>query len=82
MPQTLTKDAMIRARITSDLKFQAEEVLKKLGISPTEAINIFYSQIVLRKGIPFEIRLEGADLAKNYTTVKSKKHLKSMMGLK
>jgi DNA-damage-inducible protein J len=36
---------------------QAEEILKTLGISVPCAINMFYSQIVLKRGLPFEVRI-------------------------
>jgi addiction module RelB/DinJ family antitoxin len=33
-----------------EIKEQAESILHRLGLSPTEAIRIFYTQIILRKG--------------------------------
>ena len=47
----------VYARIDTDLKENAEDILSKLGITPTSAIQMFYSQIVLRQGIPFEVKL-------------------------
>ena len=44
-------------RIDTDLKNNAEGILSQLGISPSSAIQMFYSQIILKKGIPFELRL-------------------------
>ncbi len=49
------KTAIIHARIESTTKKRAESILKKLGITPTEAIRIFYNQISLRKGLPFSV---------------------------
>ncbi len=51
------KTAVIHARIEPDIKSKAEEILHKVGISPTEAIRIFYRQITLRGGIPFAIKV-------------------------
>lgn len=48
------------ARIDADLKENAEGILAKLGISPSSAIQMLYSQIVLTKGIPFDLRLPAA----------------------
>ena len=45
------------ARIDSKLKADAEDILSQLGISPTVAIQMLYSQIVLVRGMPFESRL-------------------------
>lgn len=47
----------VYARIDTQLKENAEEILAKLGISPSSAIQMLYSQIVLKRGMPFELRL-------------------------
>lgn len=47
----------VYARIDTNLKDSAEEILSQLGISPSSAIQMLYSQIVLRNGMPFELRL-------------------------
>jgi len=51
------KTAIIHARIEPDIKRQAEVVLHKLGLSPTEAIRVFYRQITLMHGLPFPLNL-------------------------
>lgn len=48
---------MIRARTTPRLKKEAEQVLDHLGLSPSEAINLFYRQICLRHGLPFPVEI-------------------------
>lgn len=45
------------ARIDTDLKDNAEKILQQLGISPASAIQMFYSQIVLTRGLPLELKL-------------------------
>jgi DNA-damage-inducible protein J len=50
-----TKNAMIRARTTPHLKKEAEKILDTLGLSPSEAINLFYKQVCLRHGLPFAV---------------------------
>ena len=47
----------VYARIDSTLKENAENILGQLGISPSSAIQMLYSQIVLQNGMPFELRL-------------------------
>ena len=47
----------VYARIDTDLKNSAENILAQLGISPSSAIQMLYSQIVLQKGIPFDLHL-------------------------
>ena len=51
------KTAIIHARVELDTKAEAERVLRKLGMSPTEAIRIFYTQICLRGGLPFPVQV-------------------------
>ena len=52
---TMTKTATVRARIEPRLKTDVENLFKKLGLSTTEAINLFYRQVKLRKGLPFSV---------------------------
>lgn len=51
------KTANLYARIEPDVKEQAEKILDALGIPASNAINMFYKQIVLHRGIPFELTL-------------------------
>ena len=53
----MAKTAMIRARTEPSLKEEVENILEKLGMSSTEAINMFYRQGKLRKGLPFDVRI-------------------------
>jgi len=47
----------VYARIDTELKENAEGILARLGITPSSMIQMLYSQIVLRQGIPFEVSL-------------------------
>ncbi|MDA8162406.1 MAG: type II toxin-antitoxin system RelB/DinJ family antitoxin [Desulfobacteraceae bacterium] len=53
----MAKTAMITTRVDPGLKTDAEKILRKLGISTTEAINLFLSQVRLRKGLPFDVKI-------------------------
>jgi len=54
------KSAMIHARIEPELKNEVEHILKKLGLNTTQAVELFYRQIALRKGLPFEVEIPNA----------------------
>ena len=56
----MPKSATIRARMDPHLKDEAESILQELGMSTTQAITLFYQQIRLNKGIPFDVRLPEA----------------------
>jgi DNA-damage-inducible protein J len=55
------KDSMVKARVNSTLKNQAEEVLKELGISMSETINALLSQIKLTRSVPFQLKIPNAE---------------------
>lgn len=56
---------MIRARVEPDLKREVERIFKELGLTSTEAISLFFHQVKLWKGLPFEVRIP------NKTTLKT-----------
>ena len=53
----MANTSAVYARIDTELKENAEGILARLGISPSGAIQMLYSQIVLKRGLPFELRL-------------------------
>ena len=56
----MAKTANLYARIEPEVKEQAESILAALGIPVSNAINMFYKQIILQRGIPFEMKLPQA----------------------
>ena len=54
------KSANLYARIEPDVKEQAESILSALGIPASNALNMFYKQIILQKGLPFAVKLPAA----------------------
>jgi len=53
----MAKTANLYAKIEPDVKEQAEIILDSLGIPASNAISMFYKQIILNRGIPFELKL-------------------------
>jgi len=51
----MSKSATVRARLEPGLKEKAEDILKRIGLSTTQAITIFYRQIELNNGMPFDL---------------------------
>ena len=45
----------LHIRVEPDVKIKAEETLNDLGLSITEAVNVFLNQVILHDGIPFKI---------------------------
>ncbi len=69
----------ICVRIESDVKQKAEFILKKLGIPASDAINMFYKQIILTGGIPFDLKIpnfvDASRLTKEELDIELKKGL-------
>jgi len=57
----MAKTAMIRARTDEKLKEQVEHIFHRLGMTTTEAINLFYRQVRVHRGLPFLVRLPNAE---------------------
>jgi addiction module RelB/DinJ family antitoxin len=53
----MANTAAVYARIDTGLKENAEGIMSQLGMSPSSVIQMLYSQIVLQKGLPFEVKL-------------------------
>ena len=63
-PGRHAKPDMIRARIDPDLKVRAEAILQAIGLNASDAIRLFYSQITLHQGLPFDVRIPNAETRK------------------
>jgi DNA-damage-inducible protein J len=59
----MAKTAYLNARIDPELKAQAEDVFSKVGLSSSQAITLFYKQVALQQGIPFDVRVPNAATA-------------------
>jgi len=60
------KEAMIRARTTPRLKKEAEKIIDHLGMTPSQAINLFYRQVCLRRGLPFAVEIPNGKTLKTF----------------
>jgi len=58
---TKIKSAMVRARIEPELKTKAEKYFDILGLSTTQAITLFFKQVELHRGLPFEINIPNTE---------------------
>jgi DNA-damage-inducible protein J len=91
MARHVTKTATIQTRIEPGLKARVEAILGKLGLSPSDAIALYYSQIALNKGLPFEVKIpnketrkaiQDARLRRNLTYAKDAGELMQQLGIK
>ncbi len=71
----MSKSAMVRARIEPELKEHAEEVFHHLGLSVTQAITMFYKQVEIRNGLPFNMVIPSLETSKTFAATDSEKDL-------
>lgn len=62
----MNRTATVRARVEPGLKDDVEKLLHRLGVTTTEAITMFYSQIRLRQGLPFPVEVPNAATRKTF----------------
>ena len=57
----MAKNSYVHARVDRQLKAKADKVLARLGLSTSDLINILLHQVVLTKGVPFDVRIPNAE---------------------
>jgi DNA-damage-inducible protein J len=62
----MSKSAMLRARLEPELKTHAEAIFTRLGLNPTQAITIFYRQVELHQGLPFNVAVPSATTKRTF----------------
>jgi DNA-damage-inducible protein J len=75
MKVNMTKSAMIRARVDPALKEEVEHVFAELGLSVTQAITLFYQQVKLMQGLPFEVRIPNQETLRTFADTDAGKNL-------
>ena len=53
----MNKSAYVSVRIQPEVKTETDKILRSLGVTPTEAITMFYRQINMRRGLPFPVEI-------------------------
>ena len=61
------KTSTIRARIEPDLKGKAEQIFRQLGLTTTQAITLFYKQVELKNGLPFDVAIPNEVTCKTFS---------------
>lgn len=86
----MSKTTTIRARVEPDAKEEAERYFKAVGLSTSQAINLFLKQVIFFKGLPFEVRIPNketveairdADEKRNLTAYDNLDEFKKSLGL-
>ena len=71
----MSKTDTVRARVAPELKRDAEAVLKKIGLTSSEAITLFFTQVKLTKGLPFPIAIPNKTTRRAISDARARKNL-------
>lgn len=52
-----SQTSMLHVRIDDETKLQAQQALKAMGLSVSDAVRIFLTRVVAEQAIPFDIRV-------------------------
>jgi DNA-damage-inducible protein J len=73
----MAKTATVRARVEPELKRGAEAVLKKIGLTSSEAITLFLTQVKLTKRLPFPVGVPNEETLRALKEAKARKNLET-----
>jgi len=73
-----SKTTTVRARLEPDLKEETELIFEQLGLSTTEAIRIFFKQVQLQQGLPFDLKIPNESTKKAIAEAQMRKQVKSV----
>ncbi|NOQ63594.1 MAG: type II toxin-antitoxin system RelB/DinJ family antitoxin [Methyloprofundus sp.] len=72
------KTAIINARVKPDLKSDVEKILSHLGITTSQAITMYFEQIKMNKGIPFELKIPNDETVQAMEDARANKNLEDV----
>ena len=73
----MSKTAMIRARTEPKLKNKVERIFEALGLTVSEAINLFYHRVELENGLPFDLKIPNSNTIHAMDDVEKNRNLRS-----
>jgi len=73
----MSKTAVISARIDPNLKQDAEHIFSELGLTTSQAITLFYKQVGLTRGLPFEVKLPNQATREALEDARQRRNLES-----
>ena len=71
----MAKTGIIRARTEVSLKEEVEEIFERLGLTASTAINLFYQQVKLTKGLPLENKVTKKSIIKTFKKTDARKKI-------
>ncbi len=73
----MAKNTNINVRTTEDIKKGAEVILNDLGLNISTAVNLFLKQVIIYRGIPFDLRLPNEETLRAMDDIENNRNLES-----
>lgn len=73
----MEKSVLVSFRTKPELKKKADVIFESLGISKTEAFNMFLSNVILNNGIPFEVKIPNKETLEAVEDIENRRNLTS-----
>jgi len=67
--------ATVKFKIEPQLKKEAETIFEKLGLTPMEAIKLFYRMVKLEKNLPFDAKIPNDETLQAIKDAEDRKNL-------
>ncbi len=71
----MNKTTTIRARIEPELKEHVEKIFQRLGLNTTQALSLFYRQVELRNGLPFDVVIPNEETRQTFADTDAGRNL-------
>jgi DNA-damage-inducible protein J len=71
----MSKTAIVRARVSPEVKAEAEAVLQEIGLSISDAINLLLHRIKATHGFPLELKIPNAETLAAFRDVDERRDL-------
>jgi len=71
----MSKTAKVQVRVNENLKREAKKIFESLGLSMSEAINLYLAQVQLQRGIPFSVKIPNQETLEAIREVEEGKHV-------
>lgn len=72
-----SKTVVVQARMNPDLRDDVDQIFERIGISRTEAIKVFFQQVRVHRGFPFELRIPNEEMQQTFRDTDAGKNLHS-----
>ena len=69
------RTAMINVRTDPEVKEKVTAILKRIGITTSEAVNLFLNRVIMERGIPFDVKIPNDETIKAMEDIEDNRNL-------